>query len=315
MTNPDASSDDSKEANSAADGAMDFGSILASARKFKNYTVDQISEQLKIPARTITAIEKNDINALPAPTFTQGYIRAYAKFVEASEDKVLAIYNRAVPHENVSDLKARSNLPDEASSQSPMVKMVTIILILGGIATLVYGSFRYYQKKMDVMETALESKQRSFTGNSLNSPGTHRIEIEQEARLTDDDELVIPRSDPAGNNGDSELGATDTGEPGNPEKTSEIIADDPGTGAEGENDREVAISADTLKIFAKKGAWMQVRDASNTRLLYNMVPRGEVKVLQGKAPFRISLGNAKTTSISINDIEIDMSEYIRENNT
>mgnify|MGYP000282824655 CR=1 FL=1 len=60
---------------------------------------------------------------------------------------------------------------------------------------------------------------------------------------------------------------------------------------------------------------MQVRDANKKRLLYIMIPNGGSKVLQGQAPFRISLGNARTTKVVINDLVIDMSEYILENNT
>ena len=61
----------------------DFGTVLSEARKAQNFTVDDISKHLKIPEHTIAAIEANDLDALPAPTFSQGYIRAYAKFLEA----------------------------------------------------------------------------------------------------------------------------------------------------------------------------------------------------------------------------------------
>ena len=88
----------------------DFGSVLEVARKSQNYSIDDVCRQLKIPVHTIIAIETNDISVLPPPTFTQGYIRTYAKFLEISEENVLAIYNQAVPHELAPKLKTRSNL-------------------------------------------------------------------------------------------------------------------------------------------------------------------------------------------------------------
>ena len=192
-------SDSSSGSNSnddPKDKDIDFGSLLAEARKAKNYTIDEISEYLKIPARTITALETNDKEALPAPTFAQGYIRTYAKFLEISEEKVLDIYNRAVPHDDVSDLKPRSNLPGEASSQSPLIKTITISLIIAGIAAVGFGSYQYYQEKAGILESELDAKQQSFTGNSLDSPGAGRLNIKQDARLTDDDELIVEKSDP-----------------------------------------------------------------------------------------------------------------------
>jgi cytoskeleton protein RodZ len=309
--------------------STDFGSVLEVARKLQNYTIDDISEQIKIPAQTIAAIETNDINALPPPTFTQGYIRTYAKFLEISEENVLDIYNQAVPHDLATNLKPRSNLPGEASSQSLLMKTVTLFLIAAGITAVIYGSFQYYQKKAGVMETELESKERSFTGNSLDSPGADRINIRQNASLDENDELIVQQSDAfekvemPGMDESAEMleineSAADEFRVNETETTAEVadnVISMVPEKAVSDKSQEVATQVDVLKIYAEQGSWMQVRDASKKRLLYNMIPEGGGKVLQGQAPFRISLGNAKTTKLVINDLAIDMSEYILENNT
>jgi cytoskeleton protein RodZ len=296
------STGDSNKEGRVIDGSVDFGAVLASARKFKNHTVEHISEQLKIPVRTIIALEKNDISALPAPTFTQGYIRAYTKYLEISAEDVLVIYNRAVPHELAADLKPRSNLPEEASSQSLAMKTVTMLLIVAGIMAIIYGGFQYYQEKADVMETELESKRPSFTGNSLDSPSTSRLTIKQNARLTDDDELIVA-SPAVTEEADTDMTITD-------EREEDSFAFEAVAAQQSE-----VVPLDVLKISAVKGSWIQVRDASHARLFYNMVPEGGVKILRGQAPFSITLGNAATTHVIINGLKIDMFEHIRENNT
>ena len=280
----------------------DFGTVLSEARKAQNFTVDDISKHLKIPEHTIAAIEANDLDALPAPTFTQGYIRAYAKFLEISEDLVLEMYNAAVPHENSTDLKPRSNLPGEASSQSPLVKLVTILLILAGITAVVYGSFQYYQEKADVMEDELEAKAPSFTGSSLDSP----TELHKTEEPEDTDSLDISTATDEAADDSASLALTGT--------SVEDEADVEANAEEVETVEAVPVT-DTLEIFADEGSWMEVRDASRTRLFYNMVPVNGSKVLTGEAPFRISLGNARTTRLVVNGVEIDISEYIRPNNT
>ena len=304
----------SSEENRDIEGSVNFGSTLASARKLKHYTVELVSDQLKIPVRTINAIEKSDVSVLPAPTYAQGYIRAYAKFLEISVDEVLASYNRAVPHGEATDLKPRSNLPEEANSQSLIMKAVTVLLILAGILAIIIGSFQYYQKKADVMETELESKQRSFTGSSLDSPSTDRVIIKQNARITDEDELIVlsEEVDETSALDDTVDGEINEIAKGNLAATLEVTEQLP---EEELTQEPEAVVLDVLSISAEKGSWIQVRDATNARLLYNMVPEGGVKVLKGQAPFRISLGNARTTNVTINDLEIDMSKYIRDNNT
>ena len=288
--------------NSHTEKNNDFGFILTEARKSKNYSVDNICEHLKIPKNVISAIEASNIEALPAPTYTQGYIRAYAKFLEIAEDDLLVMYNEAVPHERASALKPRSSLPGEASSQSPLVKMVTMLLIAGGVAAVLYGSIQYYQEKADVMENQLESKERSYTGNSLDSPGSNPLDIQQDKGITEDDETALESSDLlVSEDPESQLESAQM----TADSIEEVVS---------EQDESIP-QDDVINILAEQGAWMEVRDATRARLLYNMVPSGSSKVLQGKGPFRISMGNARSTRVLINDIEIDFTRYISSKNT
>ena len=290
-----------------AEKDTDFGKQLADARKAQNYTVEEISGHIKIPVQTIEIIEASDLDKLPSPTFAQGYIRAYAKFLEISEDNVLEKYNLAVPRQEEATLRPRSKLPGEASSQSPLVKSITMLLMLAGIAAVIFGSFKYYQEKAGAMEEELDNRDQSSIGNSLDSPGSNRLSVEQDSRLADDGGLAVEQSDsyqdvPAagvgqdisanGNDMDSEIDAV----------TEEVVIEQPP-----END--------IIEFFAENGSWMEVRDVNKSRLFYNMVPAGGSKVIVGKAPFNVTMGNAKTTRVVINDLEVDMTDHIRPNNT
>ena len=285
----------------------DFGKELAAARKAKNYTVEEISEQIKIPVHTINIIEASDLDKLPAPTFAKGYIRAYAKFLEIPEDSVVEKYTLAVPREEEVALRPRSNLPGEASSQSPLVKSITMLLLLAGISAVIFGGFKYYQEKAGVMEGELETRAESYTGSSLDSPTSNRLDIKQNAGLADDSELLVEQSDPYEDISAAGVGqeiTVDEGDPGSEidAVTEEVVIEQP---------RE----NDVIEIFAEKGSWMEVRDANKSRLFYNMVPVGGTKVIVGKAPFSVTIGNAKTTRVIINDLEVDMTDHIRPNNT
>jgi len=310
MSNSDG---DIKENNS------DFGSLLAEARKSQNYTVSEINGYLKISTHIIEAIEANDMDALPPPTFTQGYIRAYAKFLEISEDSVLEIYNRALPQAEATKLKPRSNLPNEASSQSPLIKTMTMLLVVAVIAAAIYGSFRYYQEKADVMEHEWELKDPGFTGNSLDSPGANSLDTRKNANLKDNDELLVEQSDLSDKMTETQTTQVDADLTNNLEDTHSDSSSDEADASQGlvavSEEAKIRPENDVIEFFAENGSWMEVHDASNTRLFYNMVPKGGTRKLLGQAPFRVSLGNAKTTRVVINDIEIDMTNFIRPNNT
>lgn len=305
----------SKATKEKSKNNTDFGSLLSTERKLKQFSVEDISEQLKISVVMIVALEGNDIEALPAPAYTQGYIRAYAKFLEISEQKVIDVYNVAVPHQQASSLKPRTMLPDEASSQSLMMKIMTVVLVLAGLAAVIIGIFNYYQEKADVIETRLESKTPSFTGKSLDSPSEEHTVIKQNARLTKDGALILIAAEsvePLNNNAvisqvieltnQKKLAAEFVPEPQDKISTDvKVVAQD-------------TSPLDILKIYAEKGSWMSVRDATDKRLLYNSVPVAGSKVLRGRAPFLVSLGEAKTTHLQINDLVVDFSKYVRRKN-
>ena len=295
MNNSDNDPDHKPEENNT-----DFGSVLAVARKSQKYSIDDVCAQLKIPPRIIAAIENNDIAALPEATFTQGYIRSYARFLEISEESVLAIYNKAVPHDLSRKLKPRSNLPNETNSKSPLMKVVTSLLIIAGITAAIYGSFQYYQEKADAMkterETERESKERSFTGNSLDSPGGNSqdfqslniqpMKIQQTARLTENGELIVEQ--PAVNEKKeitqmpvidepvADVVAVNTVMVDSREAAVEVVDETLAPVPEQtttEEGQQTVPDVDVLKIYAEQGSWMEVHDASKTRLFYNMIAK------------------------------------------
>lgn len=342
-----------KQSNTANDDASDradvqstdFGRLLTAARKAQNHTIEEVSGYLKIPARTIIALEASDHESLPVATFTQGYIRTYAKFLEIPTDDVLKIYNRAVPHNDVSELKPRSKLPDETNSQSPLIKTITVLLMLGGLAALIYGGIQYYQEKAGVLESELDaSKEQRFTGSSLDSPFTKRVQIKQNARITDDGELVLGSSDavvdltPTSqkdvvlvntaklNNIEQESTSSKRADTENPVQQTSVqqtISTRALPQKKPDTENTAAPSAsqpatselDSIELFVEKDTWISVRDANRTLLLYNTLPAGSTKLFRGAAPFSVNMGNAISTRVMVNGQGIDFADHIWPNNT
>jgi cytoskeleton protein RodZ len=299
---------------------FDFGSLLSGSRKAQKYSIDDVSRHLKIPAPIIEAIEANDIAALPPPTFAKGYLRAYARYLEISEEKVLEQYNRAVPQNTVAKLKSRSNLPSEKNSQTPIIKSVTIVLVIAVIAAVIYGIFGYYQEKADVIENQLETKKPDFTASSLDSPVSEEVTIEQNAELTDDDELILrtTESDELVPEDDSPQTEAATDETTVEPAAAAGVQTAPAINADNEPTQDEPVAEeprDTIQIFAEKGAWMEIRDATDKRLYYNMLREGGSTTLHGVAPFYVSLGNARTTKVTVNGLDVDMTDFIGAKNT
>jgi len=304
--------------NETIEQNIDFGSPLREARERQKLSVDEIADLLKIPTAVIEAIESSDTDKLPPATFTRGYLRGFAKFVEINPNNVLAAYDRAVPQN--ADYKPRSNLQVEANRQSSRTKTITYALIIVGLVGVVFAAVQYYNDKAEQMKASSQARtdkadskagsldkpaikslprqgsENHFSKNQISkNKASQKIDIRQNASLSSDGELQINKSYPS-----VDLSQT------NNESTV--------TNKKVENISTKVAGSSKVEFFAKKGAWLQIKDASGKRLHYDMIAKGKWFVVNGKGPFKVSLGNARSTTMKINGLNVDMSAHIKPNN-
>jgi len=70
------------------------GQVLKEERQKKFYTLDEVEKATKIRKELLEALEAGYYHKLPPPTFVQGFIKIYGKFLGLSQDKLLAIFRR-----------------------------------------------------------------------------------------------------------------------------------------------------------------------------------------------------------------------------
>ncbi len=73
------------------------GDLLREARQGYNWTVEDVAANLNLTVAAVQALESGDHAGLPGPTFVRGYLRAYARLMEISEDEVLGTANDTGP--------------------------------------------------------------------------------------------------------------------------------------------------------------------------------------------------------------------------
>lgn len=74
-----------------------LGLYLKNLREEKKIPVAQIAQALKTKPETIQALEANDFQKIPAPTYVKGYLRSYANYLGINSDDILVEYNRQYP--------------------------------------------------------------------------------------------------------------------------------------------------------------------------------------------------------------------------
>jgi cytoskeletal protein RodZ len=85
------------------------GSVLglATIRRNRGISLEQIADATKIGVRSLKAIEGGDFEKLPGGIYTTSYIRQYAQAIDFDEAELLAFY------------RAQMGIPASAEEASP----------------------------------------------------------------------------------------------------------------------------------------------------------------------------------------------------
>ncbi|MBL9024735.1 MAG: helix-turn-helix domain-containing protein [Myxococcales bacterium] len=73
-------------------GSGSIGRYLRSIREARGMSVEEVSRATRIPIVSIERIEGDHFDDLPGEVFVRGFLKAYARAVQASVDEVLARY-------------------------------------------------------------------------------------------------------------------------------------------------------------------------------------------------------------------------------
>ena len=70
------------------------GQVLKEEREKKFYSLEEVEKTTKIRKELLEALEAGQYFKLPPPTFVQGFIKNYGKFLGLDTEKLLAIFRR-----------------------------------------------------------------------------------------------------------------------------------------------------------------------------------------------------------------------------
>lgn len=121
------------------------GNMLHQARADLRLPVEDVARMLNLSPRHIIALENDDYESLPGPTYVRGYLRSYAQLLGLSPETVIQSYN---------GLPAASNAPDltklapaaQMSSNDRVIKLGTFLVV--GVVIGLTAVWWYGQREM-----------------------------------------------------------------------------------------------------------------------------------------------------------------------
>src|SRR5512140_3413262 len=118
-----------------------FGEELRREREIRGISLKEIADATKISKRFLEAIERNDHKTLPAPVFTRGFVREYARYLGLNAEEMVNRYNEVVRRTTQSEIDSQElpRIPSKPRSM-PFVRIdrnliwfAALVIVFAGV--------------------------------------------------------------------------------------------------------------------------------------------------------------------------------------
>lgn len=279
------------------------GQILRVHREKLKLSAQDIAKRIHLDIKIIEAIENDSSEGMPTAIYVRGYLRSYAKIVDADADKIIELYNAdspAPPPEILPEVKP----PSQVSSNDKPVKAFTYLITLGLVLLLLI----WYQSNFIVepkINNAPENTPTNINGVDVTYKVINHPDSWQSPKNTIEEaisETVVETvtTEPQIEEGSTELEDFDEQKS---EATPIEITDN------NLSSPFVGQGPDTIEMTLTSDSWIEVVDSMNNKLFHDLAVSGEEYNLKGTAPFNITLGFSRGVKLSFNGKPFDIESH------
>ncbi|HSH54944.1 MAG TPA: RodZ domain-containing protein [Methylotenera sp.] len=321
-----------------------LGEMLLAARNAKKLTQKDVSNNLRISIKQISALENNDFSALPEAMITRGFIRNYARLLDLDADPLLDSYRARVPGKSPSALSVQSSMYQVMSGKDsqPWLKYIlgSILVLLFLLAWIFYIDYMpkpakpSVGKPSEVVDATPPSTEMPLPEIAL--PAAERLAGMDAPAVTDPAALaatepaplnVTPASPAEANSTQTNLPAVISPATANPVAVKPVVTNSVTTlvnPAATNNINAVtptavlpatsAAASKALSFSVNEKTWINITDKSGKVVYERILPAGGSDSLNGEPPFNVVVGNAKATTLSYKGQAVDLVTGTTENN-
>lgn len=269
------------------------GARLRRERELRGLTGQQAAEQMNLDVSVIESLEADDFAALGAPVFAKGHLRKYAALLGLAEADLMSGYEKAQVKPAAPTLVPRARLempPERAKPRWPWAvgSLAVFLLAAAVVAWLSDGApgLERLRTTLGLGDTALETDTAAPEDAevTVNSDPTSTVVTTVQGSGATAPGASVGGVESSISSGAAQLpaGGAATAQP----QTGNASAPVPG---------QVA-----LQMRFAVDSWVEVYDASGKAVLYDLGRAGSERVVSGRPPMNVTLGNAPSVTLRIN---------------
>jgi cytoskeleton protein RodZ len=270
--------------------ASGVGAELARLREERGLALTDVAQQLKFAARQLEALEQERFAVLPGGTFVRGMVRAYARLLKVDAEPLLGRLADRFDAPDSNSLAARYRQPvpfSDGTRRSTFVYLGASLGVLVAVGAIAYQ----WHRERDGRPVPVVSAPRVTPATP---PAASPAEPVAVAKTPEKVAVVKEKTAPS---------------PALQEKTApqEKTVSEAAVSV-----KPVAAGVHRIVFRCEEEAWLEVRDAAGRQLLSSLNPPGCERVVQGRGPFELVIGNASHVQVLHNDRLLDLRPHSKQ---
>lgn len=279
---------------------LSSGTILKQAREKLGLSLEELSEQIRVPLNVLEAIEIDKVPKNLPETFIRGYIRSYARKVEVDEAVVLPEVETVAAidkttSQSESGMQSFSRRTRRKASEKRLVYF-SWFMVIAVIIAFVYWWLQDSENSgyAPVVETQPVAVPEVKSTQTVKSETSVSLPVQDEGVEQVAEQVITPAPQDEAIAADQPVELT--------EEQKAVVADN------GEPDE-----AGFLKVEMKfdNECWVEVYDVAGERVAVGNKPAGYLMTLNAQGPLNVLLGNPVGVAVWVNGKVFDMSEFPR----
>ena len=287
------------DATTAASGV---GAELARAREERGLALTDVAQQLKFGARQLEALEQERFDQLPGGTFVRGMVRAYARLLKIDAEPLLGRLADRFEAPDSNSLAERYKQPvpfADGARKSTFVYLGTSLGVLVAVGAIAYQWYREHNAPRRAPVAAAPKAATPAPAPRAAPPAAPKVSekpvlIAKEKTVLASEKVEKPPSTER---------AADRVEVGKAEKAMKEAAI---------MQKPIPAGVHRIVFHCEAEAWLEVKDSQGRQLLSSLNPPGCERVVQGRGPFELVIGNASHVRVTHNDRVVDLAPHSKQ---
>jgi len=302
-------SDNETDPASEEPGRISPGARLTAERRSLGLSLGDIARQLKLSVRQVEALERDDYAVFAGPVFVRGFLRNYARLLNLDAEELVAA---AMPAPVAPPPTAVAVIEEQTQAAPNRTRRVSMSVLIGGlivIAVILLASNAARDKGSD----APANDAPALTAPA--APPVAQVETPSAAQVpAPSREPAAASAETASASAGATAGVSVSTVPGPAPETSSsgeaVAVSEPG-------EKATPLTSGTgpaqVRIVFEGESWVEVRDGSGATIFSRLNAAGTQRVIRGKPPLSLVVGNASTVKLSYHDKPVDLHPHTNMN--